>query len=383
MRLALLLVAALPAFAHDWLIVPGERVGPITAHSSEASLRAAFGNAAILHAEIHLDKKTTVPGVEIYPGRPGESLAVVWPRKEDGLWWPLLVIPCYGSTGTECRWRTASGVRVGVSVADLEKLNEKPFLLYPSSDRQSWTEPWWNDGKLAQQLGEDIELYCEDPDFQKAIGEFDVTQVYMQSNHTALTGRGLRIDQLLVFLLSGRRTAPANDWIIVPGERVGSIPIHAAAEPLRETFGPAQVHRVLADADEGIGNTPGISIFGGQKGREVLLRRDGNQICGGIDGYKACEWHIAGGIPLTTTVEAMERLNGRPFLFNGCCCDVGGIVRSWEGGRLDKRLHRRLPVLAVYCEGQQPERLSGDSVRIRSDDPDIRRQKCTVNVIDF
>jgi len=226
-------------------------------------------------------------------------------------------------------------------------------------------------------------LYCEDPDFQKAIGEFDVTQVYMQSDHKALTGRGLRIDQLFVFLLSGRRTAPANDWIIVPGERAGSIPIHAAVEALRETLGPAQVHRVLADADEGIGNTPGISIFGGQQGRRVLLRRDWNQICGGIDGYKACEWHIAGGIPLTTTVEAMERLNGRTFLFNGCCCDVGGIIRFWEGGRMERLLRPGPAVFAVSCEGIQPERLSGDSVTVRSDDPDIRRQKCKVDAIGF
>ena len=140
MRLALLLVAALPVFAHDWLIVPGERVGPLNANSTEASLRAAFGNAAILQAEIQIDKKTTVPGVEIYPGRPGESLAVVWPREEHGLWWPLLVIPCFGSRGTECRWRTASGVRAGTTVAELEKLNEKPFWIY-SSTREPWWEP--------------------------------------------------------------------------------------------------------------------------------------------------------------------------------------------------------------------------------------------------
>src|SRR6266700_519825 len=103
-RLTLLLAAGLPLIAHDWLIVPGERVGPITARSTEADMRAAFGGA-VVRAAIQIDKTVAVPGVEIYRGRSGESLAVVWPRKELGLWWPLLVIPCYGSTGPECRWR--------------------------------------------------------------------------------------------------------------------------------------------------------------------------------------------------------------------------------------------------------------------------------------
>jgi len=82
--------------AHDWLIVPGERVGPITAASTEAGLRAAFGDAAVVQATIRIDNVTTAPSVEVYRDKPGESLAVVWPRREHGLWWPLLVIPCYG-----------------------------------------------------------------------------------------------------------------------------------------------------------------------------------------------------------------------------------------------------------------------------------------------
>ena len=377
MRLALLLVAALPVFAHDWLIVPGERVGPITAHSTEASLRAAFGNAAIVQAEIHLDKKTTAPGVEIYPGRPGESLAVVWPRKDDGLWWPLLVIPCYGSTGTECRWRTASGVRVGTTVADLEKLNEKPFWIY-SSAREPWWEPWWDEGKLGSHLGEDIELYFDDPG-----PKFYTSRGYAPSNGIQSAGRDLRIGQMFVFLLSGRRTATANDWTIVPGQRFGAIPMHAAAEPLRETLGAAQVHRGLVDGAEGIGVYASISIFGGQADREVILSTEQDSICGGpgrADPYKGCKWHIAGGIPLTSAVEAMEEFNGRPFLFNGCCFDGGGIVDSWEGGRMPGRPH---PLFAVSCEGEQPERLTGDGKMVRSDDPDIRRQKCTVSVVIF
>ena len=294
MRLALLLAAALPAFAHDWLIVPGERVGPVTALATEASLRDAFGSAAVTPAEIRIDRTTTAPGVEVYHGRPGESLAVVWPRKERGLRWPLLVIPCYESAGADCRWRTAAGVRVGLGVAELEILNAKPFLLCPSPDRHVWSEPWWDDGKLSSELGEDVELTFDDPAYDFSDGE-----AYMRSNET---GRPLRVSRLLVFLLSSERAETANDWTIVPGERFGPIPAGAAAEPLRETLGPVQVHRALAYGNEGTGPFPAISVFSGQAGHEVLLSAYGSVICGGSGGYNKCGWHIAGGIPWTTTV---------------------------------------------------------------------------------
>src|SRR5882672_11021943 len=104
MRLILFLAVALTACAHDWLIVPGTRVGPVTATSTDAGLRAAFGAAAVTPSEIRIAKSATAPGIQIYRDRPGESLAIVWPRKEHGLWWPLLVIPCYGSLGAECKW---------------------------------------------------------------------------------------------------------------------------------------------------------------------------------------------------------------------------------------------------------------------------------------
>lgn len=379
MRLILVLAVALSACAHDWLIVPGTRVGPVIAASREADLRVAFGTAAVTPAQIRIGKNVTAPGIQVYRDRPGESLAIVWPRKEQGLWWPLLVIPCYGSPGAECKWRTSEGVRPGLGLADLEKLNGKPFRLFPSSEQESWTDLWWDDGNLAKALGEDIEVSIDGPDIH-----FYPGGTYLPSNEKPLTDAARKIDRMSVFLLSGRRPSPPNDWTIVPGERIGPIPLSAAAEPLRETFGAAQVHRVLADADEGLGNIPGISIFASQAGHQVLLQRDGNKICGGTDsyhqGFKNCAWHIAGGIPLTATLDGWQRLNGRPFVFNGCCFDLGGIIISWEGGRMVKALHGARVV--VGCAIQPPLSMVGD-VSLRSDDPEMRKLKCTADVTDF
>ena len=265
---------------------------------------------------------------------------------------------------------------MGRTVAELEQLNGKPFLLYPSAERQCWSEPRWDEGRLARQLGEDVEMYFEDPD-----RAFTAGAGYMASSEKAFAGpHGPRIDRLFIFLLSHGRTAPANDWVIVPGKRLGPIPMDAPVEPLRETLGAAQVHRVVTPADEGLGQIPGISVFADLTGREVLLRRDGHLVCGGVGQYKTCRWRIAGSVPLKTTVRELERLNGRPFVFNGCCFDLGGIVTSWEGGKLESLLRARF---AVSCEGSQPARLTGDGTQVRSDDPDIRKQKCTVEVVNF
>ena len=96
-------------------------------------------------AQIRINNNTTASGLEINRGKPGESLAVVWPRKEGQFRWPLLVIPCYAQTGVDCRWQTAEGVRVGMGIAELERLNERPFLLYPDLNSNRWTDAWWSE----------------------------------------------------------------------------------------------------------------------------------------------------------------------------------------------------------------------------------------------
>jgi hypothetical protein len=81
------------------------------------------------------------------------------------------------------------------------------------------------------------------------------------------------------------------------------------------------------------------------------------------------------------TLAGAQKLNGRPFEFNGFGFDLGGNIRSWEGGRMPNLLSRAR--LAVGCEGDYPTRMDGDGVVLRSDDPDFRKLKCTVSVLSF
>jgi hypothetical protein len=51
----------------DWLIVPGERVGPITAKTSETALEALFGVENVERVEVYVGEGSTVPGTAVYP----------------------------------------------------------------------------------------------------------------------------------------------------------------------------------------------------------------------------------------------------------------------------------------------------------------------------
>lgn len=54
---------------------------------------------------------------------------------------------------------------------------------------------------------------------------------------------------------------------------------------------------------------------------------------------KSSTWTVRTGdaaIGLHSSVEEIERANGRPFQINGFGWDYGGFVSGWKGGRLDK-----------------------------------------------
>lgn len=370
----LLLIFAGQAVAHDWLIVPGKRVGPVTSASTEAELRAAFGTAAVERALIRINDETTAPGLKIYRDKPAESLAIVWPRKEGGLRWPLLVIPCYGQTGVDCRWRTAEGVRVGMGIAELEQLNKKPFLLYPDLHSRAWTNARWDkniltdpSGQLSQGLGEDVELKFDMP-----VEPENADWGYVASDETPLGGSNLPISQMFVHLLSQHQRIRNLDWTI--GGRFWSAIRPDKTELLRESLGPDQVNRMVAQGEEGMGLYPGVSVFGGQQDRSVQSSQAGETICG--DNYKNCRWQLQKPFALIMTISQLQKLNGRPFLFNGFAWDLGGVITSWNGGKLEKDWPTG--VQSVSCKGDYPDRMMGDGATVRSDDPALKRLDCSV-----
>jgi hypothetical protein len=109
----------------------------------------------------------------------------------------------------------------------------------------------------------------------------------------------------------------------------------------------------------------------------VFTDQSGAVVCGGQEaGYKNCRWHLPKPFALIMTLNQLQKLNGRPFLFNGFDWDYSGAVISWDGGKLEKRWPGA-GVHFVYCKGDHPDRMSGEGT-LHSDDPDLQRLDCSV-----
>ena len=144
-------IAAQRAASHDWRIVPGVRVGPITAASSEPDLRRAFGGSAVVNEEVDVGEGMTEPGTVIYKRDPSRALSILWDG-EGANKHPATIFVCYGLAEGSCRWQTGDGIRFGTTLRELEALNRRPFVLTGFGWDYSGTVVSWEEGELARKL---------------------------------------------------------------------------------------------------------------------------------------------------------------------------------------------------------------------------------------
>jgi len=108
------------AMTDDWLILPGERVGPVTLTTSEAELLSRLGDDAIARREIYLAEGFCTAGTVLYPGTP-DSLDIAW--ADSARTRPAFV----RITGAGSRWVTPAGVRIGSTLEELEAIHGGPL----------------------------------------------------------------------------------------------------------------------------------------------------------------------------------------------------------------------------------------------------------------
>ncbi len=134
----------LPPPDPDWLIVPGERAGPITATTTEADLIAHYGAAAVQVDTLVLSEGFVEVGTRLLPGTPDE-VAILW--DEARIHPSVLRI-----SGDSTRWRTAEGVTVGMTRQQLERINGMPFDLMGFGSNYAGRSTSWRDGALSGAL---------------------------------------------------------------------------------------------------------------------------------------------------------------------------------------------------------------------------------------
>ncbi len=104
----------------DVLIVPGKRIGLITPGMSAADLEKAYGKANVKHVDLDGPEGTTIPGARLFAGTERE-LEVIW---ADG----AKVVEVVRVIGEA--WTFENGLKAGMGIAEVEKLNGKPFKLF-------------------------------------------------------------------------------------------------------------------------------------------------------------------------------------------------------------------------------------------------------------
>ena len=120
---AALLVAA-RAVAADWVIVPGERVGPIDAGASEAKLVELFGAANVEHVSFEVEPGEAVPATTVFKNDSTRRAVVLWRDPQTRASPETVVI-----RGEHSVWRTDKGITLGTPLATLRRLNGKALSL--------------------------------------------------------------------------------------------------------------------------------------------------------------------------------------------------------------------------------------------------------------
>lgn len=135
---------------NDFLVIPGVRVGPITAGTTNADLKRLFPVATIKDDELELDEGMVFPATFIAQAVPGESLAIVWAGKGPDAH-PKQVFMCRGRRRGVCKYHAVGlggEIATGTKLSDLETMNGKPFTVQGFGWTYGGNIVSWDGGKL-------------------------------------------------------------------------------------------------------------------------------------------------------------------------------------------------------------------------------------------
>lgn len=133
-----------------FVMVPGVRVGDITATTTFADLVRIYGKANVTSEEISGNEGDSYPGAKVFPKDPQKTLEIIW-KDPDHKRNPELVRIAGETTSV---WKTDTGITLGTTLKEVEKINGKPFKISGFEWDLGGLVVDWNGGKLtAQTLG--------------------------------------------------------------------------------------------------------------------------------------------------------------------------------------------------------------------------------------
>jgi hypothetical protein len=160
--LALLSCSAV-AGQNDWTIVPGARLGPITAETSRPALERLFGKSNVTDRDVDTGEGPE-PATVVFAEHRSAGLAILWHDNRIDR-----VLICFKSEFGPCRWHTRNGVTLGTGVPRLATLNGCPFGIEAWGSDVGGNITSWRGGNLASEFGDDglfhllLSLYWQPP----------------------------------------------------------------------------------------------------------------------------------------------------------------------------------------------------------------------------
>ena len=141
------------ATPNDFLIVPGERVGPVTRTTSEADLITRLGASVVTAGDtLYGPEGEEFLGTTLYKGT-ADALEVIYADTQRTKPKTITIMPQTGNEAgnpTPTRWRTTNGLGIGTTLNELEKRNGKPFQVWGFDWDYGGTVSNWQGGKLTQ-----------------------------------------------------------------------------------------------------------------------------------------------------------------------------------------------------------------------------------------
>lgn len=119
--------------------------GPFGRNASHADLVKAFGSSNVVYQDIDGTEGETIKASVLYPNDPKAKLEIIW-GDEKARRRPMI------RAKDQSSWASANGIRIGMALEEIEKMNGKPFKLSGFDWDDGGRVRDWQGGALAKPL---------------------------------------------------------------------------------------------------------------------------------------------------------------------------------------------------------------------------------------
>ncbi len=171
----------------NWTCIPGVQVGRIKANFTDSDIYKTFGKENVMETEIGLGEGETKKGLLVFP-KTNNEIQVLFEGNEQ-----MAKLESIRIKGINSKWKTDSGIQVGMPLEGLVLVNGKDFNFYGFEWDYAGKLANWNGGKLNNKLSVFLEATNEEAVFPDLLGDKE----FSSSNPKAREA-GLKVSEILI-----------------------------------------------------------------------------------------------------------------------------------------------------------------------------------------